>query len=185
MGSIRLAVVADTHVPDRCRELHPRLIAALREAKVDQIVHAGDISVPRVLRELEAVAPVVAVRGNRDWFPHPDLPLWRILEHGGKRIGLTHGHGGLWPYVGDKLHLLLRGPRAFDHYAQRAIWALPNDVDAVVFGHNHAPMMREIEGKLVFNPGSACRNVVEGHAPSFGVLDVNERGIRGDIVYLE
>jgi len=183
MASLRLGVVADTHVPDRCRALHPGLVPALQQAELEQILHAGDISVPRVLRALEAVAPVVSVRGNRDWFPHADLPLHRVLEFAGKRIGFTHGHAGLWPYLGDKINLMLRGPRNFDHYARRAIAALPEDVDVVVFGHNHAPMNRVVDGKLVFNPGSACRNVVKDMGPSFGVLELGAE-VRGEIIYL-
>jgi putative phosphoesterase len=183
MASIRLAVVADTHVPDRCRGLHPGLLPSLRAANVELILHAGDISTPRVLRALAEIAPVVAVRGNRDWFPHSDLPMHRVLEIGGKHIGLTHGHGSWSEYIGDKIHLVLRGPRSFDHYMHRAIRALPNDVDAVVFGHNHAPINRLIEGKLVFNPGSACRNVVKGAGPSYGILEVGDK-IRGEIIYL-
>ena len=63
----RLGVVADTHIPDRVRSLHPDLLPGLKAANAEVILHAGDICSPVVLAELSQVAPVVAVRGNRDW----------------------------------------------------------------------------------------------------------------------
>lgn len=64
---LTVGVVADTHIPDKARWLHPALIPALQRAGVQTILHCGDISAPRVVAMLEQVAPVVAVRGNRDW----------------------------------------------------------------------------------------------------------------------
>ena len=161
------------------------MIAGLRDAGVEMILHAGDISVQGVLRELEEIAPVVAVRGNRDWFPHRDLPMKRILQVSGKRIGLTHGHGGLWPYLSDKLRLLIRNPRFYDDYARRAVVMFPEALDLVVFGHNHAPMNKAVDGHRMFNPGSAALHMERHLPPSYGLLTVNSRKIEGEIVYLE
>lgn len=185
MSQYTIGVVTDTHIPDRRRKLHAALMPRLREAGVQQILHAGDISLPRVLGELEEIAPVVAVRGNRDWFGFKNLPLSRVLKVQGKRIGLTHGHGGLLPYLQEKIGYLARGPQAYSYYMQRAISLLPEDVDAVVFGHNHAPVLKELDGKIIFNPGSACCQILEGGAPSFGLLHINADEIHGEIVYLE
>ena len=63
---IRLGVISDTHIPDRARRLNERVIPVFREAGVSAILHAGDVSTPRVLKQLEEVAPVYATRGNRD-----------------------------------------------------------------------------------------------------------------------
>ncbi|MFZ3078594.1 MAG: metallophosphoesterase family protein, partial [Bellilinea sp.] len=73
----RLGVVADTHIPDRVRSLHPDLLPGLSAAKVEAILHAGDICSPAVLAVLSQVAPVVAVRGNRDWAFAGTLPWAR------------------------------------------------------------------------------------------------------------
>jgi len=54
-----IGVVSDTH-----GLLRPEALRRLRG--VDRIVHAGDIGTPGVLRALEAIAPVTAVRGNND-----------------------------------------------------------------------------------------------------------------------
>ncbi len=183
MEKITVGLIADTHVPDRKRDLDPQVIPIFRQAGVSMILHAGDISVPRVLAELEQVAPVAAVRGNRDWFRFKDLPLKRVVEIGGKRIGLTHGHLSWGGYARDKLAFLLRGPQTFEFFAQRAAKEIEN-VDALVFGHNHEPMIKEIDGKLVINPGSACCQVLENKAPSVALLHIEGDEMRAEIVYL-
>ena len=64
---ITLGVVADTHVPDRARQINPDLLRVLRQAQVQAILHAGDVCSQVVLDQLGQIAPVYAVRGNRDW----------------------------------------------------------------------------------------------------------------------
>jgi Predicted phosphoesterase len=99
---LTVGVIADTHIPDRARELHPLIIPALLEAKVDLILHAGDISGRGVLEELGKVAPVIAVRGNRDWQFMNTLPLLQKVELANVPVVLMHGHGGYVNYLKDK-----------------------------------------------------------------------------------
>ncbi len=61
-----LGLISDTHIPDRAAELNPRVLQIFEEARVSQILHAGDIMNQTVLDELAQVAPVQAVCGNRD-----------------------------------------------------------------------------------------------------------------------
>lgn len=184
MTAITLGLIADTHVPDRTRGLHPAVLPTFEKAGVSQILHAGDISIPRVLRQLEEVAPVLAVRGNRDWFGFRDLPMQRVVSVGEKRIGLIHGHGSWGLYLRDKLRFLVRGPQPFERAMHRAM-GLMGGVDIVVFGHNHEPMVREANGLLVVNPGSACCQAVAKKSPSVGLLHINGKFIRAEIVFLE
>lgn len=138
---------------------------------------------PRVLAELESVAPVYAVRGNRDWFGFKDLPLMRDLEFGGVKIGLIHGHIN-WPtYARDKLAFFLRGPQRFDVFARRVVTTMP-DADVIVFGHNHEPMVKYIDGKLVVNPGSACCQVLKDKPPSIALLHITDGVVEAEIKYL-
>lgn len=184
MTRITLGLIADTHVPDRRLRLHPQTIPIFQRAKVSTILHAGDICIPRVLAELEEVAPVVAVRGNRDWFRSADLPMGRTIQVGEVRIGLTHGHFGWRRYILDKLLFLLRGPASFDYFTKRAV-ARVRDVDVIVFGHNHEPMVKEIDGVLVVNPGSACCQMMPGKPPSVALLHVDGKQATAEIVWLE
>jgi putative phosphoesterase len=178
-----IGLIADTHVPDRSRQLNPAVLPAFDKAGVSRILHAGDISVPRVLQQLEELAPVLAVRGNRDWFGFSDLPMQRVIEIDGKRIGLIHGHGSWGIYLRDKARFLLRGPRSFEFFMQRAI-GLIRDVDVLVFGHNHEPMIKEKDGVLVVNPGSACCQVLPGRPPTVGLLHIEREKTRAEIVEL-
>lgn len=182
-GRITFGLVADTHVPDRRQRLHPGVLAAFERAGVSMILHAGDICVPRVLRQLEEVAPVLAVRGNRDWFGFGELPMQRIIEFGGKRIGLTHGHGGWRRYLGDKARYLLRGPQSFEVALRRSL-SLVEDVDVLVFGHNHEPVVQDVDGVLVINPGSACCQALPDKPPTVALLHIDGDRVWGEIVEL-
>jgi len=57
----RVGVISDTHIPQ-----FKKLPEATWEhfAGVELIIHAGDLSILRVIAELETIAPVVAVQGN-------------------------------------------------------------------------------------------------------------------------
>ena len=84
-----------TRLPGRAVEL-------LYHRSVDAILHAGDICRPNVLNELSVIAPVFAVRGNRDllWPGNWKLPTRRVVEFGGLWIGIVHGQPGLGAYLG-------------------------------------------------------------------------------------
>lgn len=55
-----VGILSDTH-----GRLPQTAFAALAEC--DHIIHAGDIGAPEIIRELETIAPVTAVRGNNDF----------------------------------------------------------------------------------------------------------------------
>ena len=61
---MRIGLLADTHIPRDVKMLPPHVKVALDG--VDLILHAGDIYLLTVLDELEAIAPVIAARGNGD-----------------------------------------------------------------------------------------------------------------------
>jgi hypothetical protein len=182
--SITLGVLADTHIPDRRAALDPRILPLLRERRVHMILHAGDVSTPGVLAELEVIAPVQAVRGNRDWLWLRSLPDRRVLKIGGVTIGMAHGHGGWLSYLSDQPVFLLRG-----YYHERLLPRLRSsfpDVDVIVFGHGHLALNSWIDGQLFFNPGSPHFPTVKGSAPSLGILHIQAGGeIEGEIVRLE
>jgi uncharacterized protein len=120
-----LGVISDTH-----GLLRPEAVEALRGS--DMIVHAGDVGSPEVLRRLEELAPVIAVRGNNDREPWAkDLPLSEAFEVGRASIYVLHD-------VND----LDLDPRAAGF-------------SVVIAGHSHQPRSEERGGVLFFNPGSA------------------------------
>jgi putative phosphoesterase len=120
-----LGVISDTH-----GLLRPEAVDVLRGS--DMIVHAGDVGSPDVLRGLEELAPVVAVRGNNDRGAWADkLSLTEVLELAGASI-----------YVLHDLNELDLDPRAAGF-------------SVVIAGHSHQPKCEERGGVLFFNPGSA------------------------------
>jgi putative phosphoesterase len=110
--------------------VRPEALEAL--CGVELILHAGDVGGPEVLEALREIAPVVAVRGNNDrgrWARR--LPARRTLDIGCVKIHLIH----------DAKELDLDAEH--DH------------VRLVVSGHSHRPSVREENGVMFVNPGSA------------------------------
>lgn len=181
-SKLMVGVIADTHVPDRVDGLHPDLEDILRSEKVDAILHAGDISSPAVLKQLEQIAPVYAVRGNRDWAFRNTLPWSRMLNMGGLRILLTHGHGGLGDYLLDKIWYLVDGyrPERYLKLLERRL----KDEQVVIFGHTHRSLVLERDGRLFVNPGSAAFGIGKEGQPSVGILQIEEGKAAARIVNL-
>jgi len=182
-GIFRVGVVSDTHIPDRARNLPSALLRGLQDDEVDLILHAGDISVPRVLDELGEIAPVLAVKGNRDLLFGEELPLVRVLEINGFVVMLTHGHMGLASYWMDKFQHLMWGYRS-DRYINRLINAAPN-ASVYIFGHSHKSEEIHIDEKLFFNPGSATFSMPPETRKSWGLLTFSESGFTSTIKYFE
>jgi putative phosphoesterase len=132
--SLRLALIADTHLPRGDRRLTNECLDVLRAA--DLIVHAGDFSHESVLAELRELGPVAAVHGNVDSAElRRDLPESIQLELENVVLVVIHDAG---PSKGRLERLRARFP----------------DADAVVFGHSHMPLHEQRDGFQIFNPGS-------------------------------
>ena len=121
---MKVGVVSDTH-----GLLRPELIPAL--AGVERILHLGDVGHEAILKSLEELAPVTAIRGNVDRSgPCSSLPETDVL--------LLEGH---YVYMLHDVHTLHLDPAA-SRFA------------AVLYGHSHKPEIRRQKGVLYFNPGS-------------------------------
>ncbi len=182
MGKIVLGLIADTHIPDRAGGLCPDILPIFREAGVRAILHAGDISIPTVLAELETVAPVYAVRGNRDIYRLRQLPMTRLLDFDGVKVGLAHGQGNLWFYLHEKLRVYTIG-YSLDFYLGYLHKTFPT-AQVIVFGHSHKPIVQQNQGKLIINPGSACCPDVN-YPPSIALLHLENGTATGELVWLK
>ncbi len=150
MNIYRVGVIADTHIP-RSLPVLPEEISKLFRG-VDLILHAGDITSTAVLDELRLVAPVIAVRGNHDRL---DLPTSTIVEVGGKRIGLIHGHRAVWKELPSFVSNEIFDGRPFwwGGFQGQVLRAF-QDVDAIIFGHFHRSYVAWHQSVLLFNPGA-------------------------------
>ncbi len=184
---VTLGVLADTHVPDRVPRLPAAVADVFRQAEVRAILHAGDVSSPQVLRDLARIAPVYAVRGNRDLFLGFSLPAVYRFRIGPWRIALLHGHHSMLRYVWDKLRFLLGFPLTFRFIERRAVYQVPW-AHVVILGHTHAPVLYRYQGRWVFNPGSPTTPPFgRGPAPpTVGLLHVTQEArLRFEFVLLE
>jgi putative phosphoesterase len=122
-GALRLAVVADTHSAP-----HPAITGHLTTLSPDAILHAGDIGNLTVLDELEAIAPLFAIRGNID-VRAPSLPDVLTLD-------VVAGDSLLLRIL--LMHIAVDGPRL---RVDAARLARARDASLVVCGHSHVPLI--------------------------------------------
>jgi putative phosphoesterase len=146
-----VGVISDTH-----GLLRPQAVTALQGS--NYIIHAGDIGDPAILKQLNAIAPVTAIRGNIDREPWArKLPQTELLEAGGVSIYVLHSVADL------------------DLKPEAAGFA------AVVSGHSHVSKQEARNGVLYFNPGSAGPRRFKLPV-SVGRLVIGEGTIRGEII---
>ncbi|MEJ2487578.1 MAG: metallophosphoesterase family protein [Anaerolineales bacterium] len=185
MPEITLGVIADTHIPDRARDLPLTAIDLFSKRGVSAILHAGDLSSMQVVHQLEEVAPTYAIRGNTDVLFAGQLPYFRRLEFEGVTIGMAHGHGNWFRYIPDKIDYFLNGPKKFSYYENIALSQMPGR-QVVVCGHTHVPANYKVGDQLLFNPGSPTipTRFVPGLQPSVGLLHIDSGNIRGEIAFI-
>ena len=151
---MRVGVISDTH--DNARNV-ARIVELLRAARVERVIHTGDITRPATLRLLaEIEVPVFGVFGNNDrerealaavaaehGFELAEPPL--ALHWAGRRIAVVH-----------------------DRTAHPELDA--GGLDVLLHGHDHRRSLERQNGVLVFNPGE-CAGWLEGRN-AVGVLDL-------------
>ena len=180
---LTVGVISDTHIPDRVDRIHPQIAPIFRAAHVDQILHAGDISIPSVLVELQQIAPVLAVRGNRDLIFDRSLPKLRVIDLAGVKVALMHGHDSWLNYFREKL-IYYRDGYQLARYFPILFNSAP-EARVYIFGHTHFPENFWREGRLIFNPGSASSSISRRLFPSVGILRFYTGGdVEGEIVKL-
>ena len=132
---MRVAVIADTHLPRGTRRLPDECLRLLGGA--DLILHGGDFVAVSFFEELRAIGPPVeGVYGNMDEPALQEgLPRERVVEAGETRIGMVHIPG---PAAGREARLAARFP----------------DCQAVVYGHTHVPQVERFQHLWILNPGS-------------------------------
>ena len=151
---MKLGVISDTH-----GLLRPEVLPALKG--VDRILHLGDVGKISILKELETIAPVTAVRGNVD----REGPCGKLPE---TEVALVEG---FYIYMLHDLKTLHLDPAA-------AKFA------AVLHGHTHVPNYITKKGVLYFNPGS-CGPRRFDLPITLGLLEITSKELHPQIIYLD
>ncbi|SDT03187.1 hypothetical protein SAMN05216421_2739 [Halopseudomonas xinjiangensis] len=124
---LRIGLISDTH-----NLLRPEAVDFLRGC--DHILHGGDIGDEGILERLGELAPLSVVRGNND------------RESWAERVP----HSLRLQFEGVVIH-------AVHDIAELDIDPVAEGVQIVVSGHSHKPLIRERDGVIYVNPGSAGR----------------------------
>ena len=137
--------------------MRPEAVEGLQSS--DFILHAGDVGRDEVLEALEAIAPVVAIRGNIDQSGRAaNLPDVQELEFLGHAFYMLHDVKTL----------------DFDPQGRYRV---------VIAGHSHKPCNEWIGDVLYFNPGGAGPRRFTLPI-TVGRSEVSERGWVGEIIEL-
>lgn len=164
VGMTRIALISDTHnhLPDEALEL---------TAGSDHIIHAGDICEPRILMELECIAPVTAVLGNNDYAdfgPCVNPIANRVID--GVRFVVAH----------KPIHLqqALEGLGREDGYPIVG-----------VYGHKHVPYLacgdEAVGCDVKVSPGSVFRSRDELGRRTLGFVEIDDDKIGVSVIDLD
>ncbi|EXJ85071.1 hypothetical protein A1O3_05746 [Capronia epimyces CBS 606.96] len=170
MASRLVLVIGDLFIPDRAPEFPAKFRKLLTPGKIGQVVCLGNLTDKETYDFLRQVAPDLhIVKGDFDT-ETSSLALSKVVQHGGLRIGFTHGHTIIPQGDADALLIAAR----------------QMDVDVLLWGGTHKFEAYELEGKFFVNPGSATGAfsttwpaIDEEPTPSFCLLD-----IQGDVLVL-
>ncbi|HEX6173178.1 MAG TPA: metallophosphoesterase family protein [Candidatus Binatia bacterium] len=149
----RIGLISDTHGLVR-----PEALAALKG--VELIVHAGDIGKPEVLKRLQAIAPLAAIKGNNDtgpWARH--IP--EILD----------------------VHVKDRTLRVIHYLRDSQSNLRAAGIDVVISGHSHKPSVESRDNVLFVNPGSAGPRRFKLPV-TVGLLLLENADVRAEIIHL-
>jgi uncharacterized protein len=155
---MRVALLSDTHTNARNAKNVVEQLAPHIEG-VERILHAGDITSPKLLELLADLAPVDAVAGNMDAPELQDrLGDFKVLQLAGFGVGLLHGWGQP-QQVPDNV---------FEHFEHEH-----PGLDVLVFGHSHNALVERRGDVLLVNPGSPTDRHFAQYC-SMAVLELNQ-----------
>ena len=148
---MKIGIAGDTHGHIKAIR---QLLAVVEP--VDYWLHTGDYSQDARFLAAESGLPMLTVAGNCDKKEgRGNVDEFLVLE--GQRIWLTHGNRYMKGYQVEEL----------------AWWARKLEVDIVVFGHTHVPLVKWFGHILLVNPGSlALPRSAEG--PTYVILSLQE-----------
>jgi len=157
-----VGVVSDTH--NNIKNVR-NIIRIFNEEKVDIVIHTGDVSKPKTLREFsELNCSMLGVFGNND----------RIeigLEDVCKELNFKFIEPPYSVILDNKKVVIFHEPDLIDSYIK-----INKNIDLILHGHTHRYREEKINGITCFNPGESA-GLIEGKN-ALGVIDLSDLSIK-------
>ena len=163
---MKIIAISDTHIRSGSiiESLPTGLVKLMKEA--DIVIHAGDFVTKQVHEELKSICRLEAVYGNMDEVKLKILlPERKIINAGGVKIGIVH-----------EATLSINDTTGARYMAKEM------DVDVLVFGHIHKPVIEKSDVLLVC-PGSPTSPRLS--EPGAVELVIREGEISGRLIAFE
>lgn len=150
---MKILIVSDTH-----RHNANFLKVVEKTGPLDMVVHCGDVEGSELVIEQAAGCPVEMVQGNNDFFS--ELPREKEFMLGRYKVWLTHGHNY---YIAMNNEVIKQEARM-------------REVDIVMCGHTHKPVVDIGDGLTLVNPGSISYPRQENRKPSYILMEIDGAG---------
>lgn len=156
---MKILVLSDSH------GYLTRIEQAIRAEQPDRIVFLGDcvsdflaVCDTEFYRKQYETVPVHIVSGNCDTGSGCSFPEKSVLEIGGKRFYLTHGHR----------------ENVKAGYLRLCFSAMESGAEVVLFGHTHLKCQNQYNGLELLNPGAAMHG-------SYGIIFLRDGELRTEV----
>ena len=147
---MKIFVVSDTHGHTKNLE---RVLEKVGD--IDLFIHCGDLEGGEDYIRALVEVPCYMVAGNNDWFS--DMQREMEISVDDYRIWITHGNN-----YGASM-----GPeRLLEEAAAR-------NVDVVMYGHTHRPLIEYQDNIVIVNPGSLSYPRQNGRKPSYLIMEID------------
>lgn len=150
---MKILIVSDTH-----RYNVNFLKVVDKTGPLDLVVHCGDVEGSEFVIEQAAGCPVEMVQGNNDFFS--ELPKEKEFMIGRYKVWLTHGHNY---YIAMNSDVIKQE-------------AIQREVDIVMCGHTHKPVVDIGSNITLINPGSISYPRQENRKPSYIIMEIDSAG---------
>lgn len=155
---MKIGIISDTHIKNNIENFETFIRDRL--SHVDMIIHLGDYVDHRVIDSIKEYKNFIGVLGNCDDNKIKETVNDKeIIEVLGKKIGIFHGHG--------------KGKNTLDRAYNSFI---DDNVDIILFGHSHQPLIKTKNKVLLLNPGSPSNKRKERWY-SYIILDIDKENI--------
>lgn len=150
---MKILIVSDTHGRNENLEK-----VMNREKPLDLFIHLGDIGNYEDYIEALAECDTFLIAGNNDYFSCLDGE--KEVDIGGYKTLLTHGHPYYVTVNADFIKKEARG----------------RDMDIVMFGHTHRPLIDIDEDLVTLNPGSISYPRQDDKKCSYIIMNIDKDG---------